>query len=93
VSGLDRTFDMLLYAIVGGLGTIAGPLIGTLLLAVISQLIQGFAQYQMLVYGPLLVILVMFFPGGIVGAFNASRKRLVQSAANTPALTPEARLN
>jgi branched-chain amino acid transport system permease protein len=94
VSGLDRTFDMLLYAIVGGLGTIAGPLIGTLLLAVISQLIQGFEQYQMLIYGPLLVILVMFFPGGIVGAFNAARKRASQrNASHTATLTPEARPN
>jgi len=92
VSGLDRTFDMLLYLIVGGLGTIAGPLIGTLLLAVISQLIQGFAQYQLLVYGPLLVVLVMFFPGGIVGAFNTVRARLRQRrAAPGPALAPERR--
>jgi len=80
VSGLDRTFDMLLFLIVGGLGTIAGPLIGTLLLAIISQAIQGFAQYQLLIYGPLLIVLVMFFPGGIVGAFNSARKRFAQRA-------------
>jgi len=93
VSGLDRTFDMLLYLIVGGLGTIAGPLIGTLLLAVISQLIQGFARYQLLIYGPLLVLLVMFFPGGIVGAFNAVRKRFAPRGTTVAPLVAEVRSN
>ncbi|MBD5635238.1 MAG: branched-chain amino acid ABC transporter permease, partial [Candidatus Eremiobacteraeota bacterium] len=50
-TGLDVTFNMLLYAIVGGLGSIAGPLIGTLLLATLSQFLQSFEKYQLLVYG------------------------------------------
>ncbi|MFN2460903.1 MAG: branched-chain amino acid ABC transporter permease [Candidatus Velthaea sp.] len=93
-SGLDRTFDMLLYLVVGGLGTIAGPLIGTMLIATLSQYLQGFQQYQMLVYGPLLIVLVMFFPGGIVGGFDRLRARWVRrptAAPVAPAFAPETR--
>lgn len=71
---LDVTFNMLLFAVVGGLGTIAGPLVGTLLLSTTTQLLQSFAQYQMLVFGPLLVLLVIYLPGGIAGGFAKLRR-------------------
>lgn len=69
-SGLDVTFDMLLYLIVGGIGTLGGPLVGTLVLVVLGQFLQGIEQYKFLLYGPLLVLLVMFFPSGIVGGLG-----------------------
>jgi branched-chain amino acid transport system permease protein len=75
VSGLDVTFNMLLYAIVGGIGTLAGPLVGTLLLVTLTQYLQVFQKYEMLVFGPLLVLLVMYFPGGIMGAVAKLRAR------------------
>jgi len=80
-SGLDVTFDMLLYLIVGGLGTLAGPLVGTMLVVVLTQLLQGFEHYRLIVFGPLLVILVMFFPTGIVGAIARFRAGRLSEAA------------
>ncbi|MDP9126177.1 MAG: branched-chain amino acid ABC transporter permease [Pseudomonadota bacterium] len=69
-SGLDITFEQLLYLVIGGLGTIAGPLLGTIVLVAVSELLQGIQQYRFLIFGPLLVLLVMFFPRGIVGLFD-----------------------
>jgi branched-chain amino acid transport system permease protein len=80
-SGLDVTFDMLLYLIVGGLGTLAGPLVGTMLLIVLTQALQGFEHYRLIVFGPLLVLLVMFFPTGIVGAIARLRAMRFSGAA------------
>ena len=73
VSGLDVTFDMLLYLIVGGLGTIAGPLVGTLVLTILTQSLASFEKYQMLIFGPLLVLLVIFLPGGLAGGYARLR--------------------
>jgi branched-chain amino acid transport system permease protein len=67
VSGINTTFDVLLYLLVGGVGTIGGPVVGTLLVAVLSEYLQKLQEYRMVIFGPLLVLLVMFFPGGIVG--------------------------
>jgi branched-chain amino acid transport system permease protein len=69
-SGLDITFEQLLYLVIGGIGTIAGPLLGTLVLVSVSELLQGIQQYRFLIFGPLLVVLVIFFPRGIVGVFD-----------------------
>jgi branched-chain amino acid transport system permease protein len=69
-TGLDITFEQLLYLVIGGIGTIAGPLVGTLVLVGISQELQGVQQYRFLIFGPLLVVLVRFFPMGIAGGFH-----------------------
>ncbi len=95
-TGLDVTFNMLLYAIVGGLGSIAGPLIGTLLLSSLSQFLQSFEKYQLLVYGPMLVLLVIYFPGGITRAIAGLRALLSErisrgrGAKPTPVLASDA---
>ena len=87
VTQTDVTFNMLLYAIVGGLGTTAGPLIGTLLLSTLTQFLQAFEKYQMLVFGPLLVLLVIYFPGGITSAFNRVRAALRRPGGDGAAST------
>mgnify|MGYP001339495932 CR=1 FL=1 len=77
-TGLDITFEQLLYLVIGGIGTIAGPLVGTLVLVEISQQLQGVEQYRFLIFGPMLVLLVRFFPLGIVGGFNRLTARWVR---------------
>ena len=71
----DVSFNMLLYAIVGGLGTISGPIVGTLLLATLAQSLQAFEKYRMLVFGPLLILLVVYLPGGITSAVDRLRAK------------------
>jgi len=85
-SGTMITFTLLLYVIVGGVATLAGPVIGTLLLVVLAQLLQAFEQYQHLVLGPLLVILVLFFPNGLMGLW--SRLTAPRRRADAPAPAP-----
>lgn len=67
VTGVDTTFNMLLYLLVGGIGSIFGPLLGSVVVAVLTQFLQVLQQYQMLIFGPILVILIIFFPGGLAG--------------------------
>lgn len=61
------TFDLLTYMIVGGIGTLSGPLVGTLLIVWLSQNLQFLQDYRMLIFGPVLTLLIIFSPGGIVG--------------------------
>ena len=85
VTGPVTTFSILLYLLVGGVGTLVGPLLGTLVIRVIQQSLQGLQDYQYIVFGPLLVLLVLFFPAGLAGvwarvqgrrtAFDAERKK------------------
>ena len=86
VTGVTTTFQLLLYVIVGGVGTLAGPVVGALLLVILGQLLQAFQDWQLLILGPLLVILVLFFPQGLMGLWAklAGRPRPARNALEPP---------
>jgi branched-chain amino acid transport system permease protein len=69
------TFDVLVFLLVGGIGTIAGPIVGTLIIVWLSQYLQFLEDYRMLIFGPLLTLLVIFYPKGIAGAFQEWRSK------------------
>nr|WP_090951604.1 branched-chain amino acid ABC transporter permease [Parageobacillus thermantarcticus] len=60
-------FDLLIFLLVGGIGTMSGPVVGTLLMTSISQQLQFLQDYRMLIFGPILTLLVIFYPRGVVG--------------------------
>ncbi len=68
-ANITHTFDMITYLLVGGIGTITGPLLGTVGIVWITQSLQFLDEYRMIIFGPLLVVLVIFFPRGITGQF------------------------
>ncbi|SMB89083.1 branched-chain amino acid ABC transporter permease [Deinococcus hopiensis] len=70
VTGPTTTFTVLLYLLVGGVGTLAGPLVGTTLIFVALQFMKGLQDSQYLVFGPLLVLLVLFAPQGLAGLWD-----------------------
>ncbi|THF83569.1 branched-chain amino acid ABC transporter permease [Deinococcus sp. KSM4-11] len=83
ITGPVTTFTVLLYLLVGGLGTLAGPLVGTGLMYGLSQGLKGLQDYQYIVFGPLLVLLVMFAPHGLVGLWERVRARRSGAAPET----------
>lgn len=70
-----HTFEMLAFILVGGIGTLLGPVLGAVVLTWLTQSLQFLQDYRMIVYGPLLILLVMFFPRGIIGAITTWRAR------------------
>ncbi|MEF2279371.1 branched-chain amino acid ABC transporter permease [Deinococcus sp. YIM 134068] len=79
VTGPVTTFTILLYLLVGGVGTLAGPLVGTALIYVALQFMKGLQDYQYIVFGPLLVLLVLFAPQGLAGLWDRAQARRVQT--------------
>jgi branched-chain amino acid transport system permease protein len=76
IGSITITFDLLTYLLVGGIGTLSGPLVGTFIIVWLSQQLQDFQQYRMLIFGPVLTLLIIFYPRGIVGAVsNVMAKR------------------
>ena len=67
MGGVQMTFMMLVYLMIGGVASLAGPLLGTLLVTGLMQALQAFAQYQMMALGPILVVVIIFFPTGLAG--------------------------
>lgn len=83
IAGTGQTFDLVAYILVGGIGTLMGPLVGALILTWATQSLQFLQDFRMIVFGPLLILLVMFMPHGLVGTWIAHRAR--KSAARIEA--------
>jgi ABC-type branched-subunit amino acid transport system ATPase component/ABC-type branched-subunit amino acid transport system permease subunit len=56
---------LLVMVILGGLGTVIGPIIGTVLLYLLPELLKDFDQYHLIIYGAILLISIIVLPGGI----------------------------
>ena len=68
---------MVIMVVAGGKGTLAGPLVGAVLFTALPKALRAATswQWQMLAYGVLLVLLVVFMPRGIVPHISASFSR------------------
>lgn len=82
VAGVEHTFDMTMYMLIGGLGTLLGPLLGALAVPWLTQYLQFLQEYRFLVFGPILVLLVIFVPHGIVGSYLGWRARRVSQGGD-----------
>jgi branched-chain amino acid transport system permease protein len=60
----------LLMVILGGSGTVLGPLVGAGVLTWIPNVLQGFGKWQLFAYGALLAIVIYVLPKGIVGTLK-----------------------
>jgi branched-chain amino acid transport system permease protein len=82
---LILSVEIVLMSIVGGLGTVGGPVLGAVLLKLSSEVFRNvFQQANLLIYGALLVIVILFMPEGLIGGFKKlfkSRVRKEQSAS------------
>ncbi len=77
--GVDKSIEMLLVSMIGGAGTVYGPLVGSILLAFVSDGTRALTQIQglsLVLYGALLVLIIAFLPHGLIDLF--SRKRRVK---------------
>ena len=74
-----KSFEILIMIILGGLGSIVGSVLGAIVLTILPEGLRGFAEYRMVIYSLLLIILMITRPQGLLGstaAFSGIRKRL-----------------
>jgi len=71
-----ESFTMMAMVIVGGMGTMIGPVIGAIVLTFLPELLRGFGELRLMIYGLALMLVVMFMPGGIVQAWTALKARI-----------------
>jgi len=73
--GVSESFDLVIMIIVGGTGTIIGPIIGAVLLTLLPELLHAIKDFRMLIYGAILVVIIMYAPGGIAGLLKSFSNR------------------
>jgi branched-chain amino acid transport system permease protein len=73
---ITESFTILAMVIVGGLGTLIGPVAGAIVLTVLPEVLRDIGDLRLIVYGMSLTLVVLFMPGGMVQAWVALRARL-----------------
>ena len=75
VFGIEVSIQMVLTCIIGGIGTVAGPVIGAVVVVLLSEALRAsLSSAHLLVYGVLVIIVILTMPDGFVG-FIAQRLR------------------
>jgi branched-chain amino acid transport system permease protein len=78
------SFMPVLMAIFGGIRSITGQIIGATVLTLLADfLLTEFPYYYMLIYGIILVAVILFLPGGIIGLWESIKKRRHKEANET----------
>ncbi len=72
---LQTSILFLLVVLFGGLGRVAGPVVGAVVLIVLPELLHGVADYRLTLYGVLLLGSIYFLPDGVAGAVARRRRR------------------
>lgn len=71
--GIAQSLTMQVYAFVGGIGSVFGPVVGAVVMGTIGIFIIELGEWEMLVYGIILVIIIIRAPGGLWGVIQRVR--------------------
>jgi len=81
---ITESFTVLAMVIVGGMGTLIGPVLGAILLTMLPELLRGIGDLRLIVYGISVTLVVLFMPGGMVQAGKIIFARLRQRFTADP---------
>jgi branched-chain amino acid transport system permease protein len=70
----SHSAEPVLVSLIGGIQTFTGPLVGSAVFIVLREIIERFTHNWMLWYGLILLVIIMGFRGGIVGALSGFKK-------------------
>jgi branched-chain amino acid transport system permease protein len=76
VFGFQTGVHILLMPVIGGIGTVWGPVVGGFVFGIVEEeIVASFPQIHLLLYGLLLIVIILFEPGGILGGVQAVIRR------------------
>jgi branched-chain amino acid transport system permease protein len=89
VFSVDLMIQYIVITIVGGMSTLAGPVVGSLLLVSLSTFFRGWvggllAPLGFFVYGIILVVVIILMPGGLMQALRTWADRILRNVRRTP---------
>ncbi|MEJ1978464.1 MAG: branched-chain amino acid ABC transporter permease [Acetobacteraceae bacterium] len=64
--GFEPAVTILSYALLGGIGTPLAPVLGSFILTLLPELLRGFSDLRLVLNGIIIVVAVLFLPGGIL---------------------------
>ncbi len=64
--GFSESLNFLVFNVIGGMQTLAGPIIGAVFLVSLPEVLRGWVELQRVIYGVILIVVMLYAPGGLV---------------------------
>jgi branched-chain amino acid transport system permease protein len=68
--GFQRSFEILIAVVLGGMGSVSGTALAATLLTVLPELLREFSQYRMIVFAIVLILMMLLRPQGLFGLYE-----------------------
>ncbi len=91
-AGVHRSVLLIVMVILGGVGTVFGPLIGAAVVVLVENVLSNEVERWPTVLGLIFILVILFARAGIVGSFNKLIGRVKRRATGTPSPPAEAEL-
>ena len=70
IFSIDESFNIMTMNVIGGQGTLLGPIVGAIVIKLITEAFRSALQYRMLIYSALIIVMMWVRPQGLAGAIN-----------------------
>lgn len=91
MAGIGVNIEVLTGTVLGGIGLLHGPVLGAVAVVLLPQLLARTQEYQLLVYGLLLLGTLLFLPRGLAGLFLPRGAEGAKARKLSPGATPHSR--
>ena len=80
--GFMKSIEILVMVVLGGMGSMLGSILSATVLTILPEATRSFESYRMVVYSLVLILMMIFRPGGLLGSYDFSMSRIVEKAMN-----------
>ena len=75
-----KSIEILVMVVLGGMGSMLGSILSATVLTILPEALRSMADYRMVLYSVVLVLMMIFRPGGLLGSYDFSLSRLISKA-------------
>ncbi len=72
-----NTINVLIIVVFGGLGSMSGTVVAAIVLGILNMVLQDFSSVRMIIYSLALILVMILVPGGLLGTWEFSLKKLL----------------
>lgn len=80
--GFMKSIEILVMVVLGGMGSMLGSIASATVLTILPEALREFSDYRMVVYSLVLILMMIFKPGGLFGSYDFSMSRLIEHFIN-----------
>ena len=72
-----KSIEILVMVVLGGMGSMLGSILSATVLTILPEALRSFADYRMVLYSVVLIFMMIFRPGGLLGSYDFSLSRII----------------